>query len=463
VPTPRTRPARAPATITAPRARTTPTRTTATRATGMRAAPTRTGTGVGSPSSAIGGAPAWVSGLLAGSQAALLSALVVVMPALAAYVATSADPANAEVGWPQSVAVGGVLWLLGHGAIAGTGGALVTLVPLGITGLAVFSAFASARRSAQPTRGAWLAGIGGYAGVVVVVVALVGDAGPLGAGAWGVIRTILGTLAIAAVGLGLGLLRSGSLREITRPLWSRVHPLLRASGRAGVMVVATLVATSAVVTSAWLVSGRAAAGDVIDGLGLDTFSGGILAFAQLALAPNLVLWVTAWVAGPGFSVGEGTLYSPTEVVSGPLPALPMLGALPTEGGNGPAAWAPLLVIGTGALAGWWLHRNLRVQSGWETFAAALGTGVVAGLAAGALTLLAGGSAGPGRLAVVGGPALSVAMTVAGLALVGALLTAVPTDDVVRARCARVCRTIWSSLRGTTPPAEATPTGTEPGG
>ena len=389
-----------------------------------------------------------MSGLLAGTQAALLSVVVVAMPALAAYVATSADPANADVGWTQSVAVGAVLWLLGHGAVVDAGGATLSFVPLGITALAVFVAFASARRSAHPTRGAWLAGIGAYLGVVVVAMAALGSTGPLGAGPGAVARTLLGSSAVASVGLGLGQLRPGVLRDATAPVWSRVHPLLRASGVAGVLVVGVLVAVAATVTAGWVVAGRAAAGDVIDGLGLDMFSGALLALAQLAVAPNLVLWALAWVAGPGFSVGAGTLYSPTEVIAGPLPALPMLGALPADGTQTAAAqWAPLLVIAAGAVAGWWLHRRITVRSGWEPFAAATGAALCAGLCAGLLSLLAAGSAGPGRLADVGAPAGSVAVVVAGLSLGGALLAAVPTDHVVRERVARGCRTIWQRLRG----------------
>lgn len=388
-----------------------------------------------------------MSGVLAGAQAALLSALVVVMPALAAYVATSADPTNDGVGWPQSVAVGGVLWLLGHGAIVHAAGATITVVPLGITLLLLFAAFASARRSAHPTRGAWLAGVAGYLGVVGVVVALLGEAGPLGVGPGAVIRTVLGATAVAATGLGLGITRRGVLREATRPVWTRVPQAVRIAGLAGVMVVAALTAVAAVVVSAWLIARRAAAGDVIDGLGLDTFSGVLLAVAQLAVAPNLVLWVLAWVAGPGFSVGTGTVYSPTEVVSGPLPALPMLGALPVDPAAGPVRWVPLLVVVAGALAGWWLHRRLDGRAWWQPFAAALGAGVAAGGIAGILTLLAGGAVGPGRLAEVGGPAADVALTVAGLGLVGVLLVAVPTDPSVRSGFIGGCRTLWYRVRG----------------
>jgi len=374
-----------------------------------------------------------VSGLLAGVQAALLSVLVVVTLALAAYVATSADPANAEIGWSRSVAVGAVLWLMGHGGVIQVDGATISLVPLGITALALFTAHASARRSAQPVRSAWLAGIGGYLAVVVVVLLAVSDAGPLGTGTGSVIRTLLGAVLIAAVGLGSGVVRFGRWREVTRPVWSAVPPLVRAGVRAGVMVTALLVTVAAALAGTWAISGRAAAGDVVEGLGLDTFSGLLLAVAQLAIAPNLVVWAVAWVAGPGFAIGAGTVFAPAEVVSGPLPALPLFGALPSEGAaGGPLRWVPVLVVLAGALAGWWLHRQVPARTWSQPFLVAGCTALVAGVVTGGLVALAGGSAGPGRLTVVGAVGVTVGGVVAGLSLVGALLVTVPMDPVVRA-------------------------------
>ena len=392
-------------------------------------------------SSVIGGAPRWVSGALAGVQAALLSVLAVVTPALAAYVATSADPANADVAWTRSVAVGAALWLMGHGGALQVGDLSLTVVPLGITALALFAAHASARRSAYPTPRAWAAAVGGYLASVAVVALLAGDAGPLGAGWGSVARTFIGATAIAVVGLGWGLLRPGRLAELSRPVWSRVPPVARAAVRAGALVPAALLVAAAAVTTGWALSGRAATGDVIEGLGLDTFSGLVMAVAQLSLVPNLVLWAVAWLAGPGFAVGQGTVFSPTEVVSGPMPALPLLGALPAEPSSG-GPWVPLLVVAAGALAGWWLHRRLASRSVWPRFAAAVGSGLVAGSVVGVATALAAGSAGPGRMSEVGARPLLVGAVVALLAALGSVLVAVPTDSAVRA----AVRGRWSRLR-----------------
>ncbi len=392
------------------------------------------------------GAPRWASGLAAGAQAALLSLLVVVVPALAAYVATSADPSNVGVGWTRSVAVGAALWLLGHGGILTAGGATVSLVPLGITALGVFAGYASARRSSHRTVPAWLAGVAGYLAVVAVVLLLAGSAGPLGAGPSAVVRLALGSAAVAAIGLGLGVARPRRVRTATRRWWGRVPHPVRAGAVGGAAAVASLLGAAALVTGYWVVSSRAAAGDVVAGLGVDTFGGLLLAVAQLAVAPDLVTWAFAWLAGPGFSVGADTLYAPAGVVPGPLPALPMLGALPTSGG-GVVRWVPLAVVGAGLVGGALLHRRLVVGRAREVLVAVGALGVTAGVLAGVVVGLGSGSAGPGRLAVVGASSLTVGAWVLAGTLLGAALAAVPTDRSVRAAVAHGRRAAWARLRG----------------
>lgn len=327
---------------------------------------------------------------------------------------------------------------MGHGGVVRTSDVTLTIVPLGVTALALFAAHASARRSAQPTLGAWGAGVGGYVVAVSVVLLMVGDAGPVGAGAGAAVRTLLGAVALAAVGLGWGMLRPGGLAEVTRPVWRLVPTVVRAAVRAGSLAAAVLVAAASVVTLGWVLAGRATSGDVIEGLGLDTFSGLVMAVGQLAFAPNLVLWAVAWLAGPGFAVGTDTVFAPTEVTSGPLPALPLLGALPTEPAPS-GAWVPIAVLAAGALAGWWLHGRLAPTTPWRPLGAGLGAGLAGGLVVAALMGLAGGSAGPGRMAEVGADPLAVGGVVAGLVAAGALVVVFPSDGAVRAGIARAWR------------------------
>ncbi|WP_235843163.1 cell division protein PerM, partial [Cellulomonas algicola] len=124
--------------------------------------------------SALDGAPRWATGALASLQAAVLSLAALTIPAVAAFVATSADPSNAGVAWPQAVGVGAALWLLGHGVPVAVASTTVTLVPLGVSLLALFTCYASARRSGVATRSAYAAAVGAYAGAAGLVALLVG-------------------------------------------------------------------------------------------------------------------------------------------------------------------------------------------------------------------------------------------------------------------------------------------------
>lgn len=390
--------------------------------------------------------PAWVTGVVAAAQGALLSLLAVALPALAAFVATSADPAVADVGWPQAVGVGATVWLMGHGAGAHVDGSTVTILPLGVTGLALFTTWAAARRSAQPDRLGWLAGTATYAAAVGLVALVVGRGGALAGDPAVVARAVVCTLLVGSVGLALGTVRPRRVRALTEPAWSRLPALVRTGGTAGVLAVLVLVAAAAVVTAGWVVARRAPAGDVIAGLGLDTFGGFLMGVAQLALAPNLVLWVLAWLVGPGFAVGEGTLYAPHEVVSGPLPALPMLAALPDSGLGATAGWVPVAVAAAGALAGSWLRRRLRTEAWWEPLALVGVAGAAAALTTAVLCVAAGGSAGPGRLAVVGPDPAVVGAVAGGLVLLGAFVVVVPASRAVRVAVAGGARGLWDRVR-----------------
>lgn len=381
--------------------------------------------------SALDGAPRWATGALAAVQAALLSLLAIVLPAIAAFVATSADPTNEGVSWWRAVVVGASVWLLGHGMPTEVGGVAVTLVPLGIGLLAVFTCYASARRSGTATRTGFAAGVAAYAAFVVLVALLVG-AGPLAC-----LRAAAGAAVVAGGGLGLGLLRrpeAPSWRRLTRPAWTRVAAPVRVGAAAGLLAVAMLVLVSALLTALWVVAGRATIGDVVRGLGLDAVGGIVLAVAELAFVPNLVVWALAWLAGPGFGVGTGTQFAPDGVVAAPLPAVPMLGALPTPDAVGPATWgAPAVLVLVGVLAGWYVHRRTTGGPWWSSAASVGVLGGVVAVACAVVVTLASGAAGPGRLEHVGAQGWLVGLAAAAGVLVGAALAALPTDRAVRRR------------------------------
>jgi len=394
--------------------------------------------------SAIDGAPRWVAGVLSAAQAAVLSLLTLVLPAVAAYVATSADPSNEGVGWLRSVRVAAALWLLGHGVPATVGGVVVGLTPLGVTALALFACYASARRSGLASRSGFAAGVVTYVVIALLVGLLTGPSPER------LLRAVVGGAAVAVLGLGAGLLRrpeAPSLRDLTRPLWSRCTPYLRVGAAAGTLACALVVVLAGVLTALWVLAGRATIGDVVHGLRLDAVGGVVLAVAELAFVPDLVVWAAAWLAGPGFAVGAGTHVTPADVLVGPLPAVPMLGALPApDTAGGVARLLPVVVVAVGAVLGWYVHRRLPLGRWWHGAAACAIGALATAAGVGALALAASGSAGPGRMAVVGPTAWLVALVVGGEVLVGALLVALPADPLVRERVGVAVRESWRQVR-----------------
>jgi hypothetical protein len=83
------------------------------------------------------------------------------------------------------------------------------------------------------------------------------------------------------------------------------------------------------------------------------FIGGILLFAlTLLYLPNFLISAIAYLVGAGFAIGRGTLISPLHFSLGKIPALPILGALPT--GRHPFYLiGALVVVGVGAQVAIW--------------------------------------------------------------------------------------------------------------
>jgi hypothetical protein len=136
---------------------------------------------------------------------------------------------------------------------------------------------------------------------------------------------------------------------------------------------------------------------------------GLLLLAQLAYLPNAAAWAIAYMLGPGFAVGAGTIVSPTGSVLGPVPAFPLLAALPTGArGAGPVALLLAVPYLAGAIGGLLVVRLVpRVSIDGAAIRGFCG-GALCGLVLGVLAAFAGGPLGDGRLSAVGPSAWQVA-------------------------------------------------------
>jgi Family of unknown function (DUF6350) len=173
------------------------------------------------------------------------------------------------------------------------------------------------------------------------------------------------------------------------------------------------VAVSSVVVLGSLVVHAGTAGDLLGRLGGGFVAAVLVAVLDLALVPNAVIATLSYVAGPGFAVGAGTSVTLGGSHLGAVPSLPLLAALPH--GAAPLPVRALCLAGlvaAGVVAG----RRVESQSpGSPRRAAAggLGAGVAAGVLVALLAAVAGGPAGPGRMAVVGASPWQAGLAFAG--------------------------------------------------
>jgi hypothetical protein len=131
----------------------------------------------------------------------------------------------------------------------------------------------------------------------------------------------------------------------------------------------------------------------------------LLLLAGLSYLPNSVIWAIAYMLGPGFSFGLGTVVSPSGSALGAVPAFPMLAGLPVGAGAAFPPWLGFFVLAlpylAGALAGIVTVRIaptpvLEAAPLWGLLSGSL-AGVVIGFGA----KFSGGPLGAGRLALVG--------------------------------------------------------------
>lgn len=307
----------------------------------------------------------------------------------------------------DAVRVGADAWLLAHGAGLRVGRATVTLLPLALTLLCALLAFRSgrwaARRSACPDLRSALAAVAimttTYATAALVVAVLAVHP----AAESGLIRAFAGaaTLMLLAGGTGV-LVTAGPASVLASVLGGRTADWVWSVVRGSAAVVLLLLAAGAALLAGALVLDFGAAATVLSRLHADGPGGLLYTLVGAAFVPNAVILSGAYLLGPGFMIGTGTLVSPAAVVLGPVPAFPLLAALPSDGPT--PSWAPWLVVVPALIAavGAYLAGRRTPTSRYEGGAGrGLLVGLLAAVAFVVLALLASGSAGPGRMADVG--------------------------------------------------------------
>lgn len=315
--------------------------------------------------------------------------------------------------------IGGLAWLVGGGSGLVVDGATLGLVPLGFVLVVALMLHRGGRWVVQRCdvrrprdAGVAIAAISTSYALAAVVAALIArtDAAHVG-----LVRAAAAGLLVAGLAGGSGVLRESGL---LRTALQRLPDDVQAIGVGAVAGLMAIVTAAGLLFTATLIVHFDDAVALAEGLGAGYVGGAVVAVIGLTLVPNAVLCAGAFLAGPGFAVGEGTVVAPGEVDLGPLPPLPLLAALPDQADGW---WVDVLAV-VPVLAG--LAAGALAVRRWPVFAfdrAALrgaGAGLTGGVLFGLSTVLSTGAAGPGRFAEMGPDVLAVTAVCAVAGLVG---------------------------------------------
>ncbi|TDW98765.1 DUF6350 family protein [Kribbella sp. VKM Ac-2566] len=360
--------------------------------------------------------------------------------------------AVAVIGWlgatfggaSGAVRAGASVWLIAHKAAVTIGSSTVgagriSVAPLGLTLFFAWCLYrggrSAARSSAADRTRDLIALAGAFAlvyGLGALVVALLTAEGSLKVSPLG---AFLGAFSLALVaGLAGIAVESGAAEDLA----DATPAGLRDAVPAALAAVLTVIAMASLLYGVLLAIHFSRITGMLELLDAGVIGSVVLFAICLMLVPNMVLYVVAFLAGPGFQLGVGTTIAPTGVDVGNLPALPLLAAVPADGATPSyllvlTAVVPLVA---GAVAGLVVVRRGLTERdadalGWDAFAL---RGAMAALVAGvivfALLALSGGSAGPGRMSAVGVPA---ALPAAGVLAAGMAIGAAITAAVVSSR------------------------------
>lgn len=391
----------------------------------------------GTSSNGLAGGPLRWRSAMAGCSAAVVSLMIIALPALLAWVASS----ESTVDWTRALSVGSCAWLLAHGADLRSGSATISLIPLLLTAVPLVVATTAARRivmqldAGRPRRlrrwgglrcdvaHAGIAFVASYAAVgLVVAFATFGQ--PLRAS---VLSSVLGTVVVAVVSMfaAVSLEFRGDIGSVAPDLSAAVEARLsvafRRAVRPGLWGALAIFCGGLALTLGAVAMHLDRIGRLYDTLGADPVGVGVLSLGQVMVLPNVALWAASWLAGPGFGFGEGSAITWSHSDPGLLPLIPGLGALPDPGPLSSGLWLGVLVpIAAGGLVGWLAVREVARLSAWQVKArTAASACLVASLVLTLASALAGGSLGAVRLGWVGAPPLVFGVAVLGELLLGA--------------------------------------------
>ncbi|MFE2750666.1 DUF6350 family protein [Actinosynnema sp. NPDC059335] len=338
--------------------------------------------------------------------------------ALLALVSSTAAHASFSTTGVLTAAAPG--WLVAHHVPLRFDGGQLGLLPLLPTVLVMLLVYRAAAGAAdrlglfEPLQARSVVfGIAGAHAVVGSVIAfLMGDEGPVRATP---AVAFFGCAVVSGVAAVAGVAQRCGLVEV---VFERVDSVARRGLRAGASALFALAAAGALVLALGLVLSWPTTASLFDQSGGTIGTGLGIWLLCLAYLPNAVVGALSYVVGAGFSIGP-VVVGPLEFVGGPVPAVPLLAALPEE----QAGYLPLVLVLPGVV-GVLVGLSLRDAAGTprSRVRAVLVAAVTAGVGTLVLAAVSGGALGGGAFDPVTVPAgLLAVLTFAWVAVPGGVV------------------------------------------
>ena len=283
----------------------------------------------------------WARGVLAGIEAAFAGWALITVVTMIAYLTLRSNSWMNDTTPRDALGLGGDLWAAVIGGTSVVGGVHYRAIPTLVGALLIVLVRLLLRNTAGFPRSAALFAVPGF----LLTSWLLAGASGIYSHWW---TGTLGAILIPLIG-SVWFVASGYSRDNEAP--SMQHWISGGLKLGGLSVLA-LVAVSAVASVIALVAGWSRMAGIQEILG--AASGADTAFivgAQLLFAPTVMAWAASWWSGAGFLTATDSLHSPVVAGTGPIPPIPLLGAVPE---TAPGMWvilAPIMLgIGLGVVA-----------------------------------------------------------------------------------------------------------------
>ena len=288
----------------------------------------------------------WARGVLAGIEAAFAGWALITVVTMIAYLTLRSNSWMNDTTPRDALGLGGDLWAAVIGGTSVVGGVHYRAIPTLVGALLIVLVRLLLRNTAGFPRSAALFAVPGF----LLTSWLLAGASGIYSHWW---TGTLGAILIPLIG-SVWFVASGYSRDNEAPA---MQHWISGGLKLGGLSVLALVAASAVASVIALVAGWSRMAGIQEILG--AASGADTAFivgAQLLFAPTVMAWAASWWSGAGFLTATDSLHSPVVAGTGPIPPIPLLGAVPE---TAPGMWVILAPIALGIGLGVVASRSFR--------------------------------------------------------------------------------------------------------